>query len=223
MSIVRVLLMVTGTPLALGLILFPTAGDLTWRNGWVFLLVFVGINVLVVPYIWRVNPELLLARSRFRWEKGWDKALSSVLIPAVMAIFVVAALDDGRFHWHPIPGWVCGIGYLHFVSGLVALTWVGAVNKFAEPTVRIQTERGHTVIDCGPYAMVRHPSYLIAIAWFAGIALCLGSLWALIPAALAGMLLIVRTKWEDETLQAELPGYKDYTEKVRYKLIPGVW
>ena len=79
------------------------------------------------------------------------------------------------------------------------------------------------MIDTGPYAIVRHPSYAAAIPLFVGIALCLGSLWALIPTALAALLLVLRTQWGDLTLQAELPGYKEYTERVRHKLIPGVW
>jgi protein-S-isoprenylcysteine O-methyltransferase Ste14 len=97
------------------------------------------------------------------------------------------------------------------------------VNKFFEPTVRIQTERGHKVIDAGPYAIVRHPGYVSAFFTLPGMALSLGSLWALLPACIAVLLLILRTLWEDKTLQAELPGYNEYTERVRYKLIPGVW
>jgi protein-S-isoprenylcysteine O-methyltransferase Ste14 len=221
--VLRLMLMIVTTPLVLGFVLFLTAGNLTWRKGWLFLLVFLAANMLVVPYIGRVNPELLTARSRMRWAKGWDKSLTLFMIPTVMAIFVVAALDDGRFRWLPVPWWACGIGYVLFLVGMIVLTWVGAVNKFAEPTVRIQTERGHEVIDTGPYAVVRHPSYVTAMVWFGGIALCLGSFWAFVPACLASALLVVRTQWEDETLQAELGGYKEYTERVRYKLVPWVW
>jgi protein-S-isoprenylcysteine O-methyltransferase Ste14 len=123
----------------------------------------------------------------------------------------------------PVPWWVCGVGYVLFLAGMGILTWAEAVNKFFEVTVRIQTERGQKVIDTGPYAIVRHPGYVGGVLFSLGIALCLGSLWALIPAGLASALLILRTQWEDQTLQAELPGYKDFTERVRYKLIPGVW
>ena len=79
------------------------------------------------------------------------------MIAPVTAIYIVAALDDGRFHWLPLPWWLCGIGYLMFLVGMGLATWVGAVNQFAEGPVRIQTERGHTVIDTGPYAIVRPP------------------------------------------------------------------
>jgi protein-S-isoprenylcysteine O-methyltransferase Ste14 len=107
--------------------------------------------------------------------------------------------------------------------GVVLLTWVQAVNTFFEPTVRIPADRGQAVIDTGPYAVVRHPGY---VSWFplsAGIALSLGSLWALIPAALSCPVLILRAQWEDQTLQAELPAYKEYTQRVRSRLLPGVW
>jgi protein-S-isoprenylcysteine O-methyltransferase Ste14 len=106
---------------------------------------------------------------------------------------------------------------------MAVMTWVEAVNKFAEPTVRIQTDRGQTVIDTGPYAIVRHPLYTASLPYFVGMALVLGSLWALIPAVFSWLLIVVRTQWEDETLQAELPGYKAYAERVRYKLFPGIW
>jgi protein-S-isoprenylcysteine O-methyltransferase Ste14 len=97
------------------------------------------------------------------------------------------------------------------------------VNKFFEPTVRIQTDRGHRVIDTGPYAIVRHPGYAFGSGFFLGMPSALGSYWALIPAALVCPLLVLRTIWEDQTLREELPGYKEYAQRVRYRLIPGVW
>ena len=103
------------------------------------------------------------------------------------------------------------------------MTWAEAVNKFFERTVRIQIDREQTVIDNGPYAIVRHPGYASGLLILVGIPLTLGSVWALIPASLSWLLLVLRTQWEDETLQAELPGYKEYTERVRYRLLPGVW
>jgi len=219
----RLALLLLAQPFFLALLLFLPAGTLGWRKGWLFLLVYIAVTALVVPYIWRVNPELLLARTRIRWAKRWDRILGSIIFATTMAIVPVAALDDGRFHWLPVPQWVCGIGYLLFLLGMAVATWVGSVNKFAEPAVRIQTERGHKVIDRGPYAIVRHPGYVAAVPLFAGIALALGSLWALIPVGLISLLLILRTQWEDEMLQAELTGYREYTARVRYKLIPGVW
>lgn len=161
--------------------------------------------------------------NRHQGTEPWDKPLVVGLVLACLATFPVAAFDDERFQWLPVPWWVVAVGYALFLVGMGILTWAEAVNKFFEPTVRIQTDRGQTVIDNGLYAFVRHPGYVGGILFFIGIALCLGSLWALIPAVLASLFLILRTKWEDETLQAKLSGYKEYTQRVRYRLITRVW
>ena len=103
------------------------------------------------------------------------------------------------------------------------LTWAESANKFFEPTVRIQTDRGHTVIETGPYAIVRHPGYVAACLLCLGMPLSLGSLWALIPGVLACLLLVLRTVWEDQTLRDELTGYRKYAQRVQYRLVPVVW
>jgi protein-S-isoprenylcysteine O-methyltransferase Ste14 len=106
---------------------------------------------------------------------------------------------------------------------IVIVAWAQAVNRFFEPGVRIQANRGHEVIDTGPYAFVRHPGYVAASLLFVGIALSLGSYWALIPVALTCLLVVLRTRWEDRTLRDELAGYEEYTRRVRYRLVPGIW
>lgn len=188
-----------------------------------FVTLYVGTLVVAGLYLWCVNPEVMLARIRFhKGTKRWDRILLCFLLPAVYGVFVVAAFDR-RFHWLPVSWWVCGIGYVLFLVGIGIITWALAVNRFFEVTVRIQTDRGHRVIDTGPYAIVRHPGYVGGLLFFVGTALCLDSLWALLPAGLASALLLLRTRREDQTLQAELAGYKEYAQRVRYKLIPGVW
>jgi protein-S-isoprenylcysteine O-methyltransferase Ste14 len=139
------------------------------------------------------------------------------------AIVPVAAMDSGRFHWSSLPWWTCGIGYVLLLAGMGIATRAAAVNKFFEPTVRLQTDRGHHVIDKGPYAFVRHPGYLGGLFTLIGIAFSLSSLWALVPAGLASLVVVLRTHWEDQTLQTELVGYQEYTQRVRHKLIPGIW
>jgi protein-S-isoprenylcysteine O-methyltransferase Ste14 len=186
--------------------------------------VFVAASIVITTYLRRVNPEVIAARvNRHKGTKGWDRWLVGFLISLMVSILPVAALDDGRFHWSHAPWWVCGIGYVMLIAGLAGTTWAEAVNKFFEPTVRIQTDRGHTVIDTGPYAIVRHPGYAFGILVFLGIPLALGSFWALIPAVVSCLLLVVRTVLEDRTLQNELPGYEEYAQRVRYRLVPGVW
>jgi protein-S-isoprenylcysteine O-methyltransferase Ste14 len=212
------------TPFLLALFLFLPAGTLAWVRGWGFILVSLLAGTLAALYLWRVNPEIFVARSRIHeGTKRWDRILLGFLIPAMVGIFPAAALDDGRFHWSAVPRWVCGLGYVLLLVGIGITAWAQAVNRFFEPSVRIQTERGHKVIDTGPYSIVRHPGYVAACLVFVGTALSLGSFWALIPAVLSCLLLILRTRWEDQTLQAELEGYEEYTRRVRSRLIPGVW
>lgn len=206
------------------LCLFLSAGDLGWIRGWIFMGVFLALIVSMLGFLSIVNPSVLAARSRVHeGRKHWDTILVGFLRLACVAILVVAALDDGRFHWLPLPWWVSVIGYLLFVFAASLMTWAEAVNKHFEPHVRIQTDRDHKVIDTGPYAIMRHPGYVAIISMMIGIALALGSAWALIPAGLASAILILRTSWEDKTLQAELPGYKEFASRVRYRLLPGVW
>jgi protein-S-isoprenylcysteine O-methyltransferase Ste14 len=207
------------------LCLFVPAGTLAWFKGWLFLFVMVGTIILVSLYLRRVNPEVIAARiNRHQGTKRWDRLLVMVFIlPTILATLIVAALDDGRYHWLPVPWWVCVLGYALLIIGMVGVTWAESVNKFFEPTVRIQTDRGHEVIDNGPYAIVRHPGYVFICILIVGISLALGSLWALIPAVLSCLLLVVRTVLEDRMLLTELPGYMDYAQRVRYRLVPGVW
>ena len=193
-------------------------------RGTIFGVVCLCTVLIMGLYVWFVNPEVVVARVRFhKGTKRWDKVLLVFLLPALYATFLVAALDNSRFHWLPVPWWVSGLGYVLFLAGAGICTWALAVNKFFECTVRIQSDRGHNVIDTGPYAVVRHPGYVGGLLLLVGGALCLGSLLALLPAGLANALLLLRTQWEDQTLQAELRGYKAYAQKVRYKLIPGIW
>ena len=194
-------------------------------KGWLFFFVIVAASIAghVVP---------ATGQSRCHRRSGQPpqghETLGSALggdffLPTMLAIPIVAALDDGRYHWFPVPWWGCVLGYILLITGMVGLTWAESVNKFFEPSVRIQTDRGHRVIDTGPYAIVRHPGYVSAFLVFIGMPLSLGSLWALIPAVLVCLLLVVRTIWEDQTLREELAGYEEYTQRVRYRLIPGVW
>ena len=220
----RLLVTLLALPVCFALCMVLLVLNLSWTKGRIFIFVFLGLAAVAFACLWRVNPEVLVARRQaHRRTKRWDGLLLCFFFPAVFSIAVVADLDDWHFHWFPVPWWVCVSGYVLVFVGTGIATWAEAVNKFFERTVRIQTERGHKVIDTGPYTIMRHPGYVSGFFTFPGMALSLGSLWALIPACIAILVLILRAQWEDQTLQVELPGYKEYTERVRYKLIPGVW
>lgn len=213
-----------GLPLALLVLIFLPAGTLAWRPGWIFIAVLVlafGASALVLA---RINPIIFRARSRIQQgTKAWDRALLAGIFPAIAAILPVGALDAGRFSWLPLPIWAVLLGYAALLAGIAVTAWAQAVNPFFEPGVRIQAERHQRVIDTGPYRFVRHPGYVAAIVMFFGMALALGSVLALLPAALASALLALRTSWEDRLLRAELPGYDDYARRVRWRLLPGLW
>jgi protein-S-isoprenylcysteine O-methyltransferase Ste14 len=207
------------------LCLFLPAGTWAWSKGWLYLIVVLAASVVSTIYLRRVNPDVIAGRvNRHEGTRRWDLLLGLLgFLPTMLAIPIVASLDDGRFHWSHVPWWGCLQGYVLIATGFVGVTWATAVNKFFEPLVRIQTDRGHKVIDTGPYAIVRHPGYVFGFLMFLGMPLALGSWWALIPAMLLAPLLVVRTNWEDGTLRDELPGYEEYAQRVRYRLVPGIW
>jgi protein-S-isoprenylcysteine O-methyltransferase Ste14 len=204
--------------------LFWPAGTLAWTRGWIFLGLFLALTLICIAWIWRTNPELFAARRKFqKGTKAWDAIVATLTLILFAAILPVAALDDGRFHWAPQPDWVVWLGYMLMTAGYLGTAWAQSVNRHFEPTVRIQTDRGHKVIDTGPYAVIRHPGYAAALVMVAGIALSLGSLYALIPAGVLVVLLAGRTLGEEAELRKGLAGYTDYTTRVRWRWIPGVW
>jgi protein-S-isoprenylcysteine O-methyltransferase Ste14 len=210
--------------LGVGLCLFVPAGSIAWLRGWLLVFVYVATLTIVTLYLRRVNPEVIAARiNRHEGTKRWDRILIRIFMLFEASILIVAALDDGRFHWFPVPWWGCVLGYLLLLAGIAGIAWAESANKFFEPNVRIQTDRGHRVIDTGPYGIIRHPGYASAFLLYLGLPLALGSLWALLPAIVLCLLVVLRTVWEDQTLREELAGYAAYAQRVRFRLIPGIW
>jgi protein-S-isoprenylcysteine O-methyltransferase Ste14 len=153
----------------------------------------------------------------------WDKLIIFFYGILLCALFIVAGLDAVRFEWSSVSISVKVLGWCTFLAALVLISWVLAENTYASRYVRIQKDREHQVISTGPYRFVRHPMYVGVILWVIGVPLVLGSTWALVPSVLVIALFFVRTALEDRTLQKGLPGYKEYSERVRYRLIPAVW
>ena len=204
---------------------FLLAGRIDWIAGWAYLgLTLCGQSASALS-LWRRDPELLRRRAEMgEGTKTWDKTCLGLFGTAYMAIVLVAALDAGRFGWSTMPLWLWPVGAGLYALFFGLITWAMAANTFFEKTVRIQHDRGHRVIDSGPYRFVRHPGYVAVLFGFLlPPPLLLGSWWALIPAFVAAALLIVRTALEDRTLRRELSGYEDYAQRVRYRLILGIW
>jgi protein-S-isoprenylcysteine O-methyltransferase Ste14 len=156
--------------------------------------------------------------------KPWDKVLAPLMAISISFPLIIVAGLDHRHGWSPVfPVWLNILGLVLIAAGYAFAAWALAGNHFFSSMVRIQTERGHVVCDSGPYRIVRHPGYAGNILPLPGIALALGSTWALIPAAVALIIAVIRTALEDRTLQDELSGYRDYARRVRYRLIPGIY
>jgi len=217
------ILQILATLLIFGAVLFALAGRLDWWEAWAFLAIFV--LAVCVNGLWtlRHNPGLINERGRIAKEsKPWDKVLMSLYTLFLLGMVVVAGLD-ARFGWSEAPQAIKIVGGLVFILAMLLVFWVMTANTFLSTMVRIQTERGHYTVTTGPYRYVRHPMYAGMFFFFWGIPLLLGSWWALIPGVVNVVIFIIRTALEDKTLQAELPGYAEYAQRVRYRLVPGVW
>lgn len=211
--------------LFLAAVLLISAGRWDWRMGWVYVGIFVTFDVATALVLIPRSPGLLIERSQIGpGTKDWDKVLLRLAAGYFpMAACIVAGLDV-RYGWSAqFPSWL-QIGAAAIVAlGYAVVLWAMAANAFFSATVRIQTERGHTVATGGPYRFVRHPGYVGALLYSFAVPLMLGSWWALIPSALSAAAYVVRTALEDKTLHDELDGYREYARRVRYRLLPGVW
>jgi protein-S-isoprenylcysteine O-methyltransferase Ste14 len=220
-DIVRRLIQVFSILILQGAILFVAAGTLSWKWAWYVLLL--GLALLI--FNWIVLPAELIEESGRKKDnvKKWDKLLSSIISVWVILMYVFSGLDR-RFHWTgDIPVFVNIAGLVFILLGSLLFTWSMFSNKFFSTLVRLQTDRQHTVVTEGPYKFVRHPGYLGYIIFTLATPVALGAFWGLVFSGIIGILLIVRTALEDATLKKELPGYAEYTENVKYKLIPFLW
>ena len=213
--------------LLIPLVLFICGGDPGWWQAWLYAMLILVSGIGGRMWAELRHPGLTAERQNIESiqnAKGWDKVLAPLMAVSVVFPMVIVAGLDHRFNWSPeFPLWLSMVGFILIAFGYAFAAWALAENRFFSSVVRIQTDRGHVVCDTGPYRFVRHPSYAGSILPLFGIVLALGSVWTLIPAAVATIIGVVRTALEDQTLQEELSGYRDYTQRVRYRLIPGIY
>jgi len=213
-------------PIMLGVLLL-SAGRWDWWEAWAYsglgLVVLIGSRTVVI----KKYPDLALERSQAPDKdnvKAWDKflmPLTALVAPSLA--WVVAGLDQ-RFGWSPnLPDWIQIIALVIIQAGSLIGTWAMIVNRFFSSQVRIQTDRGHVVVNQGPYKYIRHPGYAGGLLSWLASPIFFSSYWVIIPAILAITASVIRTFKEDQTLREELPGYVDYSKMVRFRLIPGVW
>ena len=209
--------------IVMALILFLISGTWRWGNAWLYLFFALISIVLIHLIVVRKDPQLYNERgTRHSDTKSWDNVILPLYALGGYLVLVMAALDE-RFGWSDLsPVWLLlGIILMIFMEFLVIATM--RANPFFSSTVRIQPERGQQVVQCGPYAIIRHPGYTGGILYYLASFCLLDSRWVLLPTLLTILLVIVRTSLEDRTLQNELDGYQNYAKKIRFRLFPGIW
>ena len=214
-------------PALYALLLFGPAGTFTWPRAWVFIGVVAVAGVASLAVLARHDTGLLAERLKPPIQRGQpaaDKVVITLLLIAYLA--AVASIPVDVFDLHvlpPPPSWLSALGLVFLVAGWCVVTWVMRVNAFAAPVVKHQEERHQYVVDTGPYAVVRHPMYAGAVPLMLGLPLWLGSTAGALAALLPIATLMARIAIEERFLRRELRGYEDYTRRVRYRLVPGVW
>jgi protein-S-isoprenylcysteine O-methyltransferase Ste14 len=204
--------------------LFLPAGTLAWLNGWVYLVLGVGIAVFMAALA-RSSPGLMEERmSAASKAKTWDRWLVPLIgacLPLTLAI--VAGLDRRKGWTTSVTAWESMLALAVMIASTVWTGWAMRANAYFSSHVRVQVDRGHEVVKSGPYAFVRHPGYAGSILFNLAMPILLGSLPALAVAAAFVPVFVLRTYLEDRTLAAELPGYTDYARRIRFRLVPLVW
>ena len=210
------------------ILLFLSAGTIAWWRAWVLLSTLLLIRTLGAFAVHRVSPSLMRERAGLPIHAQQSPAdrllLLGVLATGFLGLPVVAGLDAFRWHALPKPApVVAGIGLVLFALGWIIKSLALRANAFAVTVVRLQSERAHVVADSGPYAVVRHPFYAADPLIFVGLGLWLESYLAALAAVVAIALMVRRLQLEERFLRRELSGYTEYSTRVRYRLVPGIW
>lgn len=223
--VARLLLQNTITTVAMGALLFASAGTLRWPSAWVLLATFTLLGPLCGWWLYRIDPALLAERLRPVLQKDQpaaDKVFMSVFIVAMLAWLVLIGIDH-RVESSDVPIALQAAGFALFLLSTLVTLWVFRENSFAAPVVKLQAARAQRVVSTGPYAHVRHPMYSGMVLFFTGVPLLLGSWWGLVMVPVFVALFAIRIGIEERTLREGLPGYADYAARVHYRLVPGIW
>ena len=204
--------------------LFWAAGRWDWWQGWAFLGFFsIYINALSI-WLAKTNPDLYAERSRIAENiEPWDHWVIRFYNASLIALILIGALDSGRWRWSSVTIWAQALGWIGLCLAAVLIWHVLAVNNFSSSWVRIQDDRNQKVVTHGAYRWIRHPMYLGVAMSSVCVPLVLASYWALVPGACVILVTVYRTAREDRTLLNKLDGYREYAQRVRFRLIPGIW
>jgi len=208
---------------AFGAMLFLPAGTFHYWQAWVFLAVFAVSTWIPSVYLMRTNPAALERRMRagpLAETRTVQRILIIIVFIAFPVMFVISALDH-RFGWSSVPASVSLIGDVLVAIGLGLANLVIVQNSYAAATVTV--EAGQQLVSTGLYGLVRHPMYTGNVVLMLGIPLALGSYWGLLLFIPGFVVLVLRIRDEEDLLTHELSGYRDYTQRVHYRLLPYVW
>lgn len=204
----------------LGVLVFVPAGTLKFINGWLFMAGLLIPMMFTLIYLIVKDPELLEKRMRMKEKETAQKQYLKLSIILVVVAYTIPGLDF-RYHWSQVPGWLVVVALAFMILGYVLFLAVMVQNRYASRVIEIQDNQ--KLIDTGLYRFVRHPMYLAATILYVASVLVLGSFYALIPMLFLPLLLAYRIRNEEKVLKNGLPGYKEYTARVKYRLIPFVW
>jgi protein-S-isoprenylcysteine O-methyltransferase Ste14 len=207
------------------LLLVAFAGGVTLIGGdrsdvwlWLYVVAFAAVSGVA---LWSIDDDL--AKERFAPPEPGADRLSLRAVRLVALAHLAVSLADGRFDWSEVPAWMRALGLTGFVAGFLVIVQAMRVNRYFSPVVRIQRERGHRLVDAGPYAWLRHPGYAAMIMAVPMSGLALGSWYGTLVGCVYSLLILRRVSFEDGYLQEHLEGYREYASRVRYRLVPGLW
>jgi protein-S-isoprenylcysteine O-methyltransferase Ste14 len=210
-------------PVVFGLILFLAASTLNYWQAWLFLVIYTLSMWIPGIYLLRMNPVALQRRMR-AGPTAETRMVQKICIAgwylSLAAIFLISALDH-RFGWSTVPTAICLVGDALVAVAMVVVMLVLVQNSHAAATVRV--EAGQQVVSTGLYGVVRHPMYTGNVMMMVAIPLALGSYWALVLVISGLLVLAWRIRDEERLLTEELDGYREYAQKVRYRLLPCMW
>lgn len=216
----RTLLRMAPLPLVVWLFILLPAGTYDFWQVYVYFGCFMLIAFAGIAYFLKYDPELLERRLKTREKEDQQKLIMAIMGISVVAIYLVPGFDK-RFGWSDIPTWLVLAGDALAMGGYVFMLYTTKVNSFAGRIIEV--EQGQKVIDVGPYGRIRHPMYSAALLMYLGTPLALGSWWALVPVAIVPICLAARILNEEAVLQRELEGYTEYCQRLKWRLLPGVW
>jgi len=209
-------------------IIFVSAGTTDWPMAWVYAALLIVSTLLSRLIVYFKYPDALLERARFASPPQDTLPQDRILTLVVgsigpIALLVLAGLDF-RFGWSPpVPVAIQYLAAFLLAVGYAFAVWAMVVNRFFSAVVRLQRDRGQTVVTGGPYRWVRHPAYAGSILAAFAFPFMLSSYWTLISAGALAAATVYRTKLEDDMLLGGLAGYREYAEQVRWRLLPGLW